>query len=236
MVSMPQWLMKTPEMLASDKYFGLAPFGTAADKAELRQRYITALGRLMSQTYYAQSDAMSGGGLSHPQVEAALEYHFRGDWINAKYPKHSSPGGLFWPQIDSNHVITKVRTGTVGAIVKALGPSNATAAYTGSPFDVGDFLGSLFHPYEPGEPNLDEVLPLSTSWVCVAPPDSTFFEADAVRGPSVVDLVIATPKPIGHSPLEIIMSRIVPETIQSDEPLTWAEALMQIPINDEFHD
>ncbi|TMK58770.1 MAG: hypothetical protein E6G60_15370 [Actinobacteria bacterium] len=230
MVSMPQWLMKTPEMLASDRYFGLQPQGTAPDRVELRRRYWDALRRLQNiQTYYQQSDAMVGGGMPQPNVDVALQYHFRGDWINAKYPADRS-GGLFWPQISSDHVIDTVQRGTIGAIHKALGPLNVTTLYSG--INISSYVDALFHPYGQDSVSLNKVLPLSTSWVCVADTSSTFFQAEAVRGPSVVELVIATPKPIGNSLLEMIFRRIADKDVVRDEegPLTWAEALLKLPI------
>ena len=37
------------------------------------------------------------------------------------------------------------------------------------------------------------------SWNCVAPDTDNFFEVDALRGPSVVEFAIATPRPRGHA-------------------------------------
>jgi len=43
------------------------------------------------------------------------------------------------------------------------------------------------------------VLPVVMSWVCIAPAGDNYFEVDAVRGPTVVEFVVATPRPFGHS-------------------------------------
>ncbi len=37
------------------------------------------------------------------------------------------------------------------------------------------------------------------SWNCVAPAGENFFEVDALRGPTVVEFAIATPRPYGHA-------------------------------------
>jgi hypothetical protein len=36
------------------------------------------------------------------------------------------------------------------------------------------------------------------SWNCVAATGEDYFEVDALRGPTVVELAIATPRPYGH--------------------------------------
>ena len=77
----------------------------------------------------------------------------------------------------------------------------------------------------------ESVLQLSTCWVCLGPTDSTFFQADAVRGPSVVDLVIATPKPLGNSPTATTLGQPVDADVEFDAMRTWGEVIFDMPIN-----
>ena len=44
----------------------------------------------------------------------------------------------------------------------------------------------------------DGVRGIAMSWNCVAPAGENFFEVEALRGPSVVEFAIATPRPLGH--------------------------------------
>ena len=46
------------------------------------------------------------------------------------------------------------------------------------------------------------------TWVCVAPAGEDFFEVDAVRGPTVVEFAVATPRPMGHSSVLPLMDRL----------------------------
>ena len=122
--------------------------------------------------------------------------HFKGDWINAQYPTDTS-GGAFWPHIPSETVLYWVKVGTMTAIHKAVGKQNLLAMYA-AVSQIASYADSLYESYDQDDVDNDSVVPLSTSWLCVGPTDSTFFEADAVRGPSIVEFVIATPKPLGN--------------------------------------
>jgi hypothetical protein len=195
---------------------------------QLLNKYVGALQTLQSMPdYYTQSAAMTGGGMSANAVNTTLGSHFRGDWISAKYPLDPA-GGLFWPQVASAIVISTVQLGTMVAIHKAIGKSNLTALYAGAPMNVESYADALFDPYNQDDADPDAVRPLSTCWVCIAPSDSTFFQADAVRGPSVVELVIATPKPLGNSPLAILLGRRA--EVDSDTVATWGETILSMPI------
>jgi hypothetical protein len=43
--------------------------------------------------------------------------------------------------------------------------------------------------------DLEGVLPLVTTWVCSSPAGTGTVEVDAVRGPTAVEMIIATPQP-----------------------------------------
>ncbi len=45
----------------------------------------------------------------------------------------------------------------------------------------------------------DGIRGIVMSWNCVAPAGENYFEVDALRGPTVVEFAIATPRPFGHS-------------------------------------
>jgi hypothetical protein len=45
------------------------------------------------------------------------------------------------------------------------------------------------------EAELQDVVPMVTAWVCTSPPGTGTVQVDAVRSPSAVQLVIATPWP-----------------------------------------
>ena len=45
----------------------------------------------------------------------------------------------------------------------------------------------------------DGIRGIALSWNCVAPAGENYFEVDALRGPTVVEFAIATPRPYGHS-------------------------------------
>jgi hypothetical protein len=92
----------------------------------------------------------------------------------------------------------------------------------------------LYETYGQDDADHDSVVPLSTSWVCLGPTDSTFFQADAVRGPSIVEFVIATPKPLGNSPIAIALGGLVPVSTEdvNQEVRTWAEEIVSMPISD----
>jgi len=229
MAHMPQWFMKTPEMVASDRWFSLGPQGTNGDVNALRKRYTDALLRLQGQgAYYSQSAAMNAS-MQPSAVSSSLGSHFRGDWIHAQYPQNQG-GGLFWPQIASATVIEVVKRGTRTAIHKALGVSTLSALLAGVHPNIGAYVSGLYDSFAQDDVNPDETRPLSTSWVCVAPADSDFFQADAVRGPNVVDFVIATPKPIGNSPITTLLAA-VPDS-EAETLSTWGDTLDNVRMND----
>jgi hypothetical protein len=193
MGGMPKWFAKTREMAAIDLYFSLQHAGSEAD---LEDRYLRALARLGSD-YVDRSDALKGTGWKPSAIGAALGSHFVGDWIHQLYPTHPAQyaqlGGRFWPQVGSQKVVERIRLGTTIAFHKALGRANLTSRGVGD-----DDIQELFESEFDIDVEVDGVLPLAMSWNCVAPTGEDYFEVDALRGPTVVELAIATPRPYGH--------------------------------------
>ena len=205
MGNMPEWFAKTAEMCASDLYF--SDEGTNGDRMLLGQRYLDALRRLQDQDpdhqYFGQSDAMDEAAgtqkllLTPTKVHTALTEHFRGDWIHANYHPGGvtdPPGGRYWPEIPSQRVVDVLKAGTQMAILKALGETNLQ----NMGLDQGR-TNELFLPEKELQITTTGIRPLATSWNCVAPPGATFFTALALRGPSIVELAIATPRPVAVS-------------------------------------
>jgi hypothetical protein len=228
MPHMPQWLMKTSEMVASDRYFSLGSPGASGDRNALLQRYVDALAALQAPTYYQQSAAMRQGGMTASAVDTTLGSHFKGDWINAQYPTETS-GGAFWPHISSETVLYWVKVGTMTAIHKAVGKQNLLAMYAAVP-QIASYADSLYESHGQDGADNESVVPLSTSWLCVGPSDSTFFEADAVRAPSIVEFVIATPKPLGTTPTASrIGGPVGGDAGWDNNTKTWADVVVNLP-------
>jgi hypothetical protein len=199
MGSMPNWFAKTKEMVAFDRYFSMVD----VDEQELRDRYLRALDRLQGAKYFTRSDALDTEWAGRPNVgtelKMSLDGHFRGDWVHHLYPTdpgtYGAIGGRFWPQVPSDDVLDRLRAGTVFAIHKALGDSELVSL--GLPPDYRDRLWKAER--ENSIPIDDGIRPVAMSWNCVAPAGENFFEVDALRGPSVVEFAIATPRPFGHA-------------------------------------
>jgi hypothetical protein len=201
MGGMPNWFAKTKEMVASDLYFSLR---SAKDEQDLAERYRQALVRLQDRVYYSRSDALSNTTTKNwkpADAQHALEGHFRGDWIHPLYgkvpgdpTKYADVGGRFWPQVPSWKVAGRVRLGTRIAIQKALGITELRQLG----YDQG-YIDAMYEAELENGVDIDGVRPLATSWNCVAPPGDTYFEVDALRGPTVVEFAIATPRPMGHA-------------------------------------
>jgi hypothetical protein len=199
--SMPNWFAKTKEMAAFDRYFSLID----VDEKRLLGRYLAALKRLNgSRTrYYAASDALNTQWAAHPNVQqeisGSLDAHFRGDWIHHLYPtdpaQYGDVGGRFWPQVPSTRVLEMLRVGTIFAIHKAMGETELINL--GLPDHYRHRLWKAER--DNGIANDDGIRPIAMSWNCVAPAGECYFEVDALRGPSVVEFAIATPRPFGHS-------------------------------------
>jgi len=208
MVNMPEWFAKTPEMCASDLYFSGAC--TEEERIVLGRKYLVALQTLQNNptTFFGGSKALDAS----PDFDAArrdqsLISHFHRDWISARYdpndPSTFHLGGRYWPGIPSVAVIDVIEKGTRMAIMKALGETNLVNMQVHP-----DTITELFHYEDESNVSRDGVLPLATSWNCVAPPGSTFFEAAALRGPSIVELAIATPRPVALTRYAIMIDKI----------------------------
>lgn len=202
MGGMPNWFAKTPEMIACDLYFSLR---SATNEQDLADRYRQALVRLRDPVYYySDSDALRGTTTKRwkpGNTMRALQGHFRGDWIHPLYrtdpgdpQKFADVGGRFWPRVPSEKVAGRVQFGTRMAIQKALGVTELRQLGLDA-----SYIDQLYESETDNGVDIDGVLPLVTSWNCVAPAGDTFFEVDALRGPTVVEFAIATPRPMGHA-------------------------------------
>jgi len=217
MGTMPDWFAKTPEMHAADQYFSLADVND--DEAQLIARYQAALTRLSGNPidYANDSAALDTEWSTRPgDVDNALHHHFQGDWIDPGY--YGNPGqfagafGAYWA-VGSKQVVDTIRGGITVAIHKALG----TSAISNLPVNLQptQSISWLFGPEIANKISIDGVLGLVTSWVCVAPQGSDYFEVAALRGHTVVEFSIGTPKPFGHSSITGIVDRMIASSGQT---------------------
>jgi hypothetical protein len=198
MGGMPNWFAKTKEMAAFDRYFSTLD----VDEQALKTRYLTALGRVHAAKYFDRSDALDNEWQALPdrerRLQLSLDGHFRGDWVHHLYPDdeetYGAIGGRFWPQVPSTDVLDRLQAGVIFAIHKALGDDELAAL--GLPQAYRDNLWTAER--ENGIAIDDGIRPVALSWNCVAPAGENFFEVDALRGPTVVEFAIATPRPYGH--------------------------------------
>jgi hypothetical protein len=199
MGSMPHWFAKTKEMAAFDRYFST----TDVDEKGLLERYLAALGRMGTTDYFGRSDALDhewrGRSDNSLLLRVSLDEHFRGDWIHHLYPtdsaKYGSVGGRFWPQVPSQDVIDRLRAGVVFAIHKAMGDTELVNLGLGP-----DYRDRLWKAERDNGIEVDDgIRGIALSWNCVAPAGDDFFEVDALRGPTVVEFALATPRPYGHA-------------------------------------
>jgi len=205
MAGMPDWFAKTREMAAMDMFFSVAG---AKSKAALTRRYTEVLIRLAKDpTKYGTASKAMRGTLSARQTQLSLSNHFAPDWVHPLYfanpANHGHLGGLYWPTIPSSTVIDEIREGVEIAVQKALG--DAELAKLGY---AADYRDALWEQERANGIPIDGVLPLATSWNCVAPTGSDFFDVAALRGPSIVELAIATPQPYGISMTRRLRSRV----------------------------
>jgi hypothetical protein len=198
MGSMPNWFAKTKEMAAFDRYFSTRDI----DEKELLDRYLRALSRMQGVDFYSSADALQTQWALRPNparmMRMSLDEHFRGDWIHHQYPddpaKYGDKGGRFWPQVASHDVIDRLRAGVVFAIHKAMGDTEL--ANLGLPEDYRD---RLWKAERDNDIDVDDgIRGVALSWNCVAPAGEDYFEVEALRGPTVVEFAIATPRPYGH--------------------------------------
>ncbi len=189
MTGMPKyWLEKIPALLAMDRYFH-------GDPATLEQRYRTALTALQTKATVWRAPGDSIAGL--PNVQDAMD-HFGRDWINTQNP---NSGGNYWPHIPTWVVLTNLKQGITAGVTKALG-WNVLANDAALPDPNVVFAKEVVDYQDEGGMHQSELLgvvPMVTCWVCTSGPGTGGFQVDAVRGPSVVEVVIATPMPMPQS-------------------------------------
>ena len=190
MGGMPKWFAKTREMAAVDLYFSEQDAGS---EEALIGRYLRALRRLQDDYLDNRSDALENTEPDPNVVAASIGGHFVGDWVHQLYRDQPNLGGRFWPQVASHKVVAHLRWGTMIAFHKALGRDNLVSRGVGE-----NYIHDLFQSEEHIGVGIDGVLPLAMSWNCVAATGEDYFEVDALRGPTVVELAIATPRPYGH--------------------------------------
>jgi len=181
---MPYWLNKTPEMIAMDRYF-------SGPTAKLIKNYKAAIARVEAAAQTASGLPTSSDALNDPknwpgQPNKAFA-HFDTDWLN---PNNPSSGGDYWPQVPTLSIIPWFQSGILAGANKGLGWTELVK----TPVDPNKLFESELE-YGMTEAELADPLPLATSWVCTSPPGTGTVEVDAVRGPSVVELIIATPWP-----------------------------------------
>jgi hypothetical protein len=200
---MPHWFAKTKEMAAFDRYFSTRD----VDDKGLLDRYLRALGRLDDQGgFFTSSEALTTewSSLANPglMLRVSLDEHFRGDWIHHLYPTnpvaYGDIGGRFWPQVPTVTVLDSLRTGVMFAIHKAMGDTELVNL--GLPERYRERLWKAER--DNGIDVDDGIRGIALSWNCVAPAGDDFFEVDALRGPTVVEFSIATPRPYGHSTVQ----------------------------------
>jgi hypothetical protein len=181
-------------------------------EGQLLDRYKQALARMPRTDFYQRADALDTqwAGVANNGLlkKMSLDRHFRGDWIHHNYPdrpdEFGGEGGRFWPQVPSSKVIDELRFGVIAAIHKAMGESQLIA------LGVPDgYREDLWKPELDNGIDIDDgIRGIALSWNCVAPAGEAYFEADALRGPTVVEFAIATPRPYGHSTLTALSDEI----------------------------
>jgi hypothetical protein len=182
MPTMPYWMNKTPEMVAMDRWFSTGP--------DLVNRYTNAINSVIAsqgaRTLPTASDVLDNPTFTGNKQDAFR--HFGADWLNEKNP---TSGGRFWPHVPTFTIISWFQIGVLHAARKGLGWAELV--------NRGEDPKPVFEPEMctggMEEPQLQDVLPLVTTWVCTSPAGTGTVEVDAIRGPTVVELIIATPQP-----------------------------------------
>ena len=194
MSTMPHWLAKTPEMIAMDRWFSddlVTRYNNAIASIEASKN-----AKVLPPASAALNDAVlqskfPGGA---PGVSDAFR-HLGTDWLN---PTNPSSGGRFWRHVPTFLIITWLQEGVLTAARKGLG----WTAIENRGERPQDLFESEINDCKLEQSDLDGEKPLVTTWVCTAPAGTGSIEVDAIRGPTVVELVIATPQP------QLLQSRI----------------------------
>jgi len=186
MTTMPYWMNKTPEMLAMDRWFRAGP--------DLAQRYENAINRIeTAQQHHTLPNASDALDNEAPGTSPGAFAHFGKHWLNRNNP---SSGGDYWPSIPTFSIIPWLQQGFLTAMQKGLGAVALGNTLGKLPAEIA----ALFKPEKDWsgltDADLQDELPLVTTWVCTSPPGSGTIEADAIRGVTAVELVISTPQPI----------------------------------------
>jgi hypothetical protein len=220
--SMPSWFAKTKEMAAFDRYFSTRD----VDEKGLLDRYLAALDRLKEPVFYRQSDALQNEWRSMANrdfaIQGSLDAHFRGDWVHKLFDPNNRNrfwkiGGRFWPKVPSIKVVKELRKGTILAIYKAMGDTELIN------LEISDAdRYEIWTAERENRIDIDDgIRGIALSWNCVAPAGSVFFDSEALRGPSVVELAIATPRPYGYATTTGISqearTRILPDAGDDDD-------------------
>jgi hypothetical protein len=194
MSTMPHWLAKTPEMIAMDRWFSKGP-----DLVDHYNQAISSINASKQNNSLPKSSAAMNNRLPGGATGASDAFrHFGTDWLN---PHNPSSGGNFWPHVPTFAIISWFQEGVLNAARKGLGWT-AIASRGESPDDL---FKSELDDSKLDQSELDGELPLVTTWVCTSPPGTGTIEVDALRGPTVVELIIATPQP------QLVQSRISSE-------------------------
>lgn len=194
MSTMPHWLAKTPEMVAMDRWFSddlVNRYNAAITSVEASKN-----ANVLPGASAALNDAVTKS--TFPDGAAGVFGAFRHlgtDWLN---PTNPSSGGRFWPHVPTFLIITWLQEGVLTAARKGLG----WTAIENRGERPQDLFKSEIDDSQLDRSDLEGERPLVTSWVCTAPAGTGSIEVDAIRGPTVVELVIATPQP------QLLQSRI----------------------------
>jgi hypothetical protein len=192
------WFVKTKEMAAFDRYFSLADVNARG----LRDRYRTTLDRFeeRSEHYFREPAALAhqwSGPSMRAQVSASIDQHFAGDWVHESFTENPSEyggmGGKFWPNVASAKVIEGLRDGVTTAIYKALGDKELQRRG----MSEGERAALWAEEREQGIEIDDGPLPITMNWLAAEGRADDFFEVGVLRGPTVVSLLIVTPRPAG---------------------------------------
>ena len=199
MGSMPNWFAKTKEMAAFDRYFSLLD----VDEKALLERYWRRWhARWPGATSTTAPTRSSTSGAAKPNLglRAAGSRSTRtsaatgSTTTSAVIPRPARRAAGSGPRCRRTAWSSCLRTGMIMAIHKAMGDTEL--ANLGLPEDYRD---RLWKAERENDIDFDDgVRGIALSWNCVAPAGDNFFEVDALRGPTVVEFAIATPRPYGH--------------------------------------